>query len=619
MITGRVQMKPVSAHVYKKKLILFFSCALPVFFIYLTTISENLSYQSDYIQIPLEIEGLTSEFMRPAFHILWYPLGKLAYNLSLAFRFGSSSIVPLELLNIVLASIGAGLFFLLMNELTDNIIVAACLTASVSFSYPLWQEFTHTKLYSGGFLFSILTFYLYRQENMKCKPLIFGIVNGMAFLFHVSHVVIVGCTISYFLFQRGSLKERLLNGARYFLVLALFVTAAYFLIYKTTPVPLELKTFIPSLVSYYQSTWVNYLTFNTLIYLGLNPEQPGLHRNWPLLINLFLYLALFVYVFLTSTLRRFRDSFVHICFIYIITFLAAATMTSQRNPNIFTILIPFNCIFALAINTTAQFSSRSRVSICALLAAVTVSMGCHNFIDLYKAKSLSSDFIYVNVIEQPCHVISSKDVIIANSSVPYYFEYYRKCRVYNADVFLITRHFDELVNYVKKDIEQGKRVRVVLDTVADYNLTLIKPIDTIDTSSLLHDLSKDFFLELLHNGEEGRFLVYSLEKPVYVSLKGTICVDDGTKPSFLKSLEGHPGISIVNGLRITIELDGKKRDFDVFVNDRRELAMSIPVRNGPGYKKIDRITFSKDGCASHTLLDVPVNDFQVNLGTIMMK
>ncbi|GEM_PF-1821265 len=603
----------------RKQLLLFFFFFIFTFCVYLATMSDNLSYQSDYIQIPITVEKLTDDTMRPLFHVLWYPLGKAVYSLFISHGYKGRSVKPIELMNIVIASTGSALFVVLLYDITGNIVISLCLAMLLSFSYPLWQEFTHTKLYSGGFLFIVLSYYMYTRENVKLKPLVFAVVNGMAFLFHVSNVFIIPASCVYFLLLPGTVRGRLLQMLKFLMLLSAFLVISYLLIFRLTGEKFEINSFMPSLVSYYQSTWIHYCQFNLLFSLGLNPDRADLPHTWPLLAGPVFYVLILAVLLISSDRTCFRSPLFYPSLVFIAAMLAGGIATSQRNPNIFLILLALNIIFALALAGHRRLFPAWRTVIAVLLIFYSVFMFYRNYRCFAAMKGLESDFIYTDVIAGPGNIITSDDLIVANSSIPYYFIYYKRCRSVDIDECVFSHVVDDLLYEISAELQNGKKVTCVLDSYTNYADMLIRPVGLLDFQSLIALLSREFILESIYRSADRRFHIYSVDKRRLLTFSGTITFQDGKGPVLLKpvgSSGSKPELYLFEGLTAMMVLGGKKRVFHVPVNDRNELQLIIPVKASLHIEKIDSIIFTRRGYKTRILTDVPVTDDKAELGNI---
>lgn len=494
----------------KKTLLLLVAYFLATFIIYSLTLSDNLSNDSDFILIPARIEGLTTVPCRPAAHVLWFPLGKLVYKCSLFLGYTGRSVKPLEVFNILAATAGSTLFLSLILRLTGNIPVSLYLTILLFFSYPWWYQSIHTKFYSCSFFCIILCFYLYTYKNIAEKPLILGVVNALALLFHISNFFIVICTIGYLLSLPGDIRRKLLNAGMFLLDLIVFVIAGYLLAHISDPFWVNIHNFQALFDPLYNATWLNFFKYYFLTIVGIPAEYPHVHKNWPWIIWLVSYFGVFFYLFISSMKNLCKNTLFYLALNVPLIFFISAKSVSPNNHNVYVTLIAFNLIMALALADYKSFSPRKRNAICYILAVLAISMCSRNFGYFYFTKGLERDWFYQQVICRPQKAFSSEDVIVANAALSFYIEYYKKNRVYHLEEYLYSRQYDRLVENIKRDLMQGKSVKIFLDRKANYYDRVIQKIHIIESDFLLKELSRDFHLKLLYKSENGQFVMYQL-------------------------------------------------------------------------------------------------------------
>jgi hypothetical protein len=604
----------------KKRILLFLFFFALTFCIYLATLSDNLSYQSDYIQIPISVEELSPGAMRPLFHILWYPLGKSVYGFFKGLGYSGRSLKPIELLNAVLASTGSALFALLLFNITGDLIISICLAALLSFSYPLWQEFTHTKLYSGGFLFTVLCFHMFTRENLRQRPLLFALVNTAAFLFHVSNIFLMPATCLYLLLLPGRMTGKALTVLKFLSITAVFTVIGYLLIFRLTGESLDFSTFMPSLVSYYESTWMNYCRFSFLFSAGLDPDRADLSCDWPLLIGPVVYSAMLL-ILIFSRAGKLRRSQLFIPSIFFaIAMVAGGVMTSQRNPNIYLTLIPLNVIFALAVS---EFSSSSvwRRALTAFLIIYSAAMLIGNFRTFSSMTGRESDFIYQGVISEPGSIISSDDLIVANSSIPYYFTYYRKSLAYDIDARFQQNAVDELISELRREMRGGKELKLVVDSYPVHRNALIRPLGVPEPQSVVDLFGGDFSVKPLFRSSNGRFHVFSVEMTRYISITGVLRFSDRKGPSLSRRHDGSGkpvDLYFYEGLRAVVTAEARRRIFQVPVTADGSLLLTIPMRGSAAKLVIDRIALTRKGYETRNFDNVPVVNDTIPLGTVIL-
>lgn len=612
----------ITIFIDRKKLLLVICCFFAGFLIYLLTLSNNLSYSSDYIQVPLATEHILRP-MRPIFHVLWDPLNKSIYSLFKVFGYQGRSVYPIEILNIFLASCGLALFALMIYEITGSIAISSGITLLLLSCYPLWLEFVHTKLYSGGYLCTILTFYLYTKKKSRLMAPILAVINGIAFLFHVSNVFLVTSTLLYLLLVPGKSREKLINIAEFLVTLILFVTIGYILIYRLMGLTLTFQTFMPGLMSSYRSTWAHFLEFNLFYFLGLEPESPDIVRNWYLVLWLVIYCISLSWLLASSWRAISRSSYFYPCAAYIFLLLGSGFATAQKNPNLFLIMIPFYLILATALGAPAGISTFRRRAVSLVLSLLALTILLSNFFSLYHEKDLNQDFIYMNTIVKPGGSVSSRDIVFANSSGYYYFTYYTKCRVYRIDGYIFSNEYDRLVGCMNYHIGKGSSVKLVVDTIADYNFRLVQRLDVIDMPKLLDDLSRDLTLEPLYESQGGRYRVYSAERAgKFLSMKGSITFADGRLPRKIHSAKKNgedKSFYLYDGLTMAVEAEGRRRVYEVIVNRRNEFSMRIPVKDAMSLQKIDSVSFTVEGRSAREMANVPVTGGKADLGEIIIK
>jgi len=604
----------------KKRILLFLFFFALTFCIYLATLSDNLSYQSDYIQIPISVEELSPGAMRPLFHMLWYPLGKGVYGFFKGLGYEGRSVKPIELLNAVLASTGSALFALLLFNITGDLIISICLAALLSFSYPLWQEFTHTKLYSGGFLFTVLCFHMFTRENLRLRPLLFALVNTAAILFHVSNIFLVPATCLHFFFLPGAMKEKVPAVLRFLSLFAVFTVLCYLLVLRLTGESLDFSTFMPSLVSYYESTWINYCRFSFLFSAGMDPDRADLSRDWPLLIGPVIYSTMLL-ILIFSRAGNLRTSRLFIPSVFFaIAMVAGGVMTSQRNPNIYLTLVPLNVIFALAVSELGR-SSLWRRSLTAFLIIYSAAMLIGNYRTFSSMTGRQSDFIYQGVIAEPGNLISSDDLIVANSSIPYYFTYYSRSLAYDIDARFQQNAVEELITELRREMRGGKELKLVVDSYPVHRNAMIRPLGIPEPQSVVDLFAGEFAVKPLFTSSNGRFHFFSVEMTRYISITGVLRFNDRKGPSLSRRHDGSGkpvDLYFYEGLRAIVTAGATRRIFQVPVTADGSLLLTIPMRGSAGKLVIDRIALTRKGYETKNFDNVPVLNDTIPLGTVIL-
>ncbi|MGV8121334.1 MAG: hypothetical protein AB2L14_16355 [Candidatus Xenobiia bacterium LiM19] len=606
----------------KKQLLLFFIFFVFTFCVYLSTLSDNLSYQSDYIQIPISVEKLTEGTVRPLFHVLWAPLGKAVYSKFTGFGYAGRSVRPIELLNIVFASAGSALFAVLLFDVTGSIIISICLAMLLSFSYPLWQEFTHTKLYSGGLLFTVICFYLYTRENIRFKPLVYAAVNGTAFLFHVSNVFLIPATCVYLLSLNGRLRDRVREMLSFIFLLCTFTAVSYILIFRLTNEHFELSTFLPSLVSYYESTWIDYCKFNFLFSLGIDPDRADLSQCWPLLAGPALYLLILALLLFSTGRELYRSPLFHSSLFYAVFMTAGGVLTSQRNPNIFLSLTGLHIIFALSLACHRRLSKVWLNTIAVFLIIFSFCTLLRNYQSFASMKRIDCDFIYTGIIVEPGSLISDDDLLVANSSISYYFTYYKRCRAIDIDAYVSENMLDSLLAEIRNVLAKEKRVWFAVDTVPIGKDALIRPIGIMEPDSLIDLLSREFILKPVYRSSDKRFLIFTVERKRFIIIRGSLAFRDRKGPTLSRAFTSsgkEVSLYFFQGLTASMNIGGRRRAFRVPVNERSEFELIIPVTTGQFTDKIDRIVFKRPGYEEKAIEDIPVRNDRVHLGKVHME
>jgi len=606
----------------KKQLLLFLIFFVFTFFIYLATLSDNLSYQSDYIQIPISVEKLTDDTVRPLFHVLWAPLGKAVYSQFIRLGYAGRSVRPIEMLNIVFASAGSALFAVLLFDLTGSVIISICLAMLLSFSYPLWQEFTHTKLYSGGFLFTVICFYLYTRENIRFKPLVYAAVNGTAFLFHVSNVFLIPATCVYLVFLQGRLRDKVREMLSFLFLLCTFIVLSYILIFRLTNEHFELSTFLPSLVSYYESTWISYCQFNLLFSLGLDPDRAVLSQYLPLLGGPALYLLILASLLFSAGRELYRSPVFYSSLFFTLSMTAGGILTSQRNPNIFLFLIGLHIIFALSLACHRRLAKVWRIVITAFLIIFSFCTLFRNYQSFASMKTIDRDFIYTGVIVEPGSLISAEDLVVANSSISYYYLYYKNCRAFDIDACVSENMVDALIAEIRNVLGKGKKVRFAVDTDSRAQNALIRPVGILDSDSLIRLLSREFILEPVYQSRDKRFLIFTVERKRFIIIRGSLAFRDRKGPALSRAFTSsgkEVSLYFFQGLTASMNIGGRRRAFRVPVNERSKFELIIPVTTGQFVDKIDRIVFKRQGYEEKAIEDIPVRNDRVHLGKVYME
>jgi len=609
-------------HMYKKQLLLFFIFFVFTFCIYLSTLSDNLSYQSDYIQIPISVEKLTDATVRPLFHVLWYPLCKAVYAQFIRFGHTGRSVRPVEILNILFASTGSALFAVILFDITGNIIISISLAMLLSFSYPLWQEFTHTKLYSGGLLATVISFYLYRKEKIASRPLVYAVVNGTAFLFHVSNVFLIPATCIYLLSLQGRLRDRVREMLSFIFLLCTFTALSYVLIFRLTNEHFELSTFLPSLVSYYESTWIDYCKFNLLFSLGIDPDRADLSQCWPLLAGPALYLLILALLIFSAGRELYRSPVFHSSLFYAVSMTAGGVLTSQRNPNIFLSLTGLHIIFALSLACHRRISKVWLNTVAVFLIIFSFCTLFRNYQSFASMKRIDCDFIYTGIIVEPGSLISDDDLVVANSSISYYFIYYKKCRAFDIDACVSENMVDSLLAEIRNVLPKRKRVWFAVDTEPIGKDALIRPIGILEPDSLIDLLSREFILKPVFRSSDKRFLIFDVKRRGFIIIRGSITFHDRKGPTLTRAFTRsgkEVSLYFYRGLTASMNIDGRRRTYKVPVNERSELELIIPVTTGQFVDKIDRIVFTRQGYTDKVLENIPVRNDRVHLGRVYMK
>ncbi|MCL5773733.1 MAG: hypothetical protein M1536_05065 [Firmicutes bacterium] len=452
---------------------------------YFFTLSSNME-GGDFLQMTLEVEDITHLHFRSMAHIAWIPLGKLVYGFASFIGYGGGSIKPVEILNIFLAALGSAIFLILIYELTKSLLVSICLTAFLSFSYALWFEFVHTELYSGSFLFVILSFYLYSKENIKFKTLFIALANSFALFFHLTNLGIVLCSVIYYLSGKEKIKEKIKNSSVFILFLTLILLIGYGLSEMTTSLG-YVRAFGQG------TTWM--LLFQ---YHLATSFFRGIFING--LVWYIIYLSLFIFLFIASFKDIFKSRLLYLSLIF--GFLLALTIkiTAPLSPNFANILVVLSIALALMLRGYNRFSLLKKGTVALVLVFLAAFIFSKNFQLLYDSKDIGKDHIYQAAIAKPGNLISSSDIVFANGILPSYLEYYIRCKTYiiypecNGEYL-----YQVLVNDINSCIYKD-RVKLFLDR---SEKEIVPAANILDIDYFLKRLSKDFRLELLYETKGG--------------------------------------------------------------------------------------------------------------------
>ena len=220
----------------EKRLLKFDAKLLPwalfaaVLVVYLLFPTKN--YYWDGIDFSYDIERAASSLdpsLVHANHLLYSPLGHLAYRLARGLGFDARAVEALQVKNALLSALCALLLFHVLRRVTRSAYVAFSLALLFAFSATWWKFSTDADSYvvTTLFLVAALRFLL---PDERPRPLLVALLHAAAMLFHQLAVFFYPAAVVGLLLQTTSLppRRRLLLVLQYTAAAVLLTVAVYY-------------------------------------------------------------------------------------------------------------------------------------------------------------------------------------------------------------------------------------------------------------------------------------------------------------------------------------------------------------------------------------------------------
>jgi|GEM_PF-4763297 len=192
--------------------------------LYLPTLTK-VFWDSDFLDLAMEVDGRLKVSVQPLFHLIQIPMGQFFYNLLGLSRHPDSSIVLMEALSALLGALSLVVFFFLAQSFFKNRLFGLLSTLLLGVAYNFWRISTAPKLQMGGIALIMLAFMLARQVEEKKNFAAFfsGIFQGAALVFQLGNIIMLPSLLAMLVFRRAEIKTKSL----YVLLFALGILAVF--------------------------------------------------------------------------------------------------------------------------------------------------------------------------------------------------------------------------------------------------------------------------------------------------------------------------------------------------------------------------------------------------------
>jgi hypothetical protein len=451
--------------------------------VYLLTLSNDFAGDTDNLLTAGIIENPSSCDPKGISHLLWIPLGRLAYRLfSLIPGLHLRGLTTLEIVSALSGAVTALLFFRLMAFVTGNLAVSSVTTLFMAFSYMQWLVCTTPKIYPLSGLFLVLSFHLLLKATGGDRKSVLALAGAqaLAFVSHITNIFFMIPVICGFFLEKRAVADKFKTSLFYLAAFLIAATAAVSILIALNLKGIPADEILPNIVQQVKFSTGIIENARTMVDLPGNTERIAPGRYWSCFLSfiardasLQVVLSIFILACMLLSIIFFRNfagssKCVSLSIIWGVATFLILINTVYGNLNIYTPIFPFWILTGLAFSVLARTMSISpyeilirglMTAVLSLLLGITFVTNLNGY---FLPASLGVRDGYYMPVKYYADFLTSEDTVFCDRQSYPYFTYFTRSRVLGLD--LDDQNFPALMELIKESLREGKRVLLHLNT-----------------------------------------------------------------------------------------------------------------------------------------------------------